>query len=144
MADGASPPPPRDPREVVVAFMRAWSDGAHGAWDHLVVDDFVNHPSPPGMQRGREAFRAVIGSVATRLADQRVDVHAVISEGDLVAVRCTYSAREVSEGPGGERTGKSFSVEHSHWFRMEDGRIAEHWAVRDDLGMMRQLGLIDS
>jgi predicted ester cyclase len=27
-------------------------------------------------------------------------------------------------------------------FRLRDGKIAEHWAVRDDLGMMQQLGVI--
>ena len=30
----------------------------------------------------------------------------------------------------------------SHWFRLEDGRIIDHWANRDDLGMARQLGWI--
>jgi hypothetical protein len=30
----------------------------------------------------------------------------------------------------------------SHWFRMRDGRILEHWANRDDLGMARQLGWV--
>ena len=27
-------------------------------------------------------------------------------------------------------------------YRLVDGRIAERWAVRDDLGMMRQLGAL--
>jgi lactoylglutathione lyase len=29
-----------------------------------------------------------------------------------------------------------------HFLRLRDGRAAEHWACRDDLGMLTQLGLI--
>jgi len=29
-------------------------------------------------------------------------------------------------------------------YRLVDGRIAERWAVRDDLGMMRQLGALQA
>src|ERR1043165_6058210 len=39
-------------------------------------------------------------------------------------------------------TGKPFAMTQSHWFRLADGRIIEHWANRDDLGMARQLGWI--
>lgn len=39
-------------------------------------------------------------------------------------------------------TGKPFAITQSHWFRMEDGKIAEHWANRDDLGMAKQLGWV--
>jgi hypothetical protein len=37
-------------------------------------------------------------------------------------------------------TGRTFAMTQSHWFRLEDGLIIEHWANRDDLGMARQLG----
>jgi len=33
-------------------------------------------------------------------------------------------------------------VTQSHWFRVDDGKIIEHWANRDDLGMAKQLGWI--
>jgi predicted ester cyclase len=37
-------------------------------------------------------------------------------------------------------TGKSYTVQHIHIFRIADGKIAEHWAARDDLGLLEQLG----
>ncbi len=41
-------------------------------------------------------------------------------------------------------TGERFAAQQSHWIRAADGKIAEHWAVRDDLVMMRQLGVMRS
>ena len=40
--------------------------------------------------------------------------------------------------------GERFAAQQSHWFLVGDGEIAEHWAVRHDLGMMRQLGVMPS
>jgi hypothetical protein len=37
-------------------------------------------------------------------------------------------------------TGKTFTMTQSHWFRLKDGKILEHWANRDDLGHAQQLG----
>jgi predicted ester cyclase len=39
-------------------------------------------------------------------------------------------------------TGKRVEVLHFHSFRIADGEIVEHAAVRDDLDMMFQLGLV--
>ena len=38
--------------------------------------------------------------------------------------------------------GKRFEVLQIHWWRVKDGKIVFHRAVRDDLGMMQQLGLV--
>jgi predicted ester cyclase len=40
-------------------------------------------------------------------------------------------------------TGKSFRAEHVHWRRVVGGKLAERWAVRDDLGTLIQLGIGD-
>jgi hypothetical protein len=39
-------------------------------------------------------------------------------------------------------TGRTFEVQHIHMYRVLDGKIAEHFATRDEVGMMRQLGLL--
>ena len=39
-------------------------------------------------------------------------------------------------------TRKAFAATQSHWFRIEGGKVIEHWANRDDLGQARQLGWV--
>ncbi len=38
--------------------------------------------------------------------------------------------------------GRSFAVRQTHWLKIAPGAIAEHDAIRDDLGMAKQLGWI--
>jgi hypothetical protein len=40
--------------------------------------------------------------------------------------------------------GKPYSVKHIHIFRIAGGLIAEHWAARDDLALLLQLGAISA
>jgi predicted ester cyclase len=39
-------------------------------------------------------------------------------------------------------TGRHFEVQHIHLMQVRGGKIVEHFANRDDLGMMKQLGLL--
>lgn len=39
-------------------------------------------------------------------------------------------------------SGKAYTIEEIHIFRLEDGRIAEYWHQLDTMGMMRQLGAL--
>ncbi len=38
--------------------------------------------------------------------------------------------------------GRTFSINQTHWFRIREGLVGEHWANRDDLGMAPRLGWI--
>ena len=62
-----------------------------------------------------------------------------------MVIRATMRGRHVgAAGPlaGPPVTNREFAVQHIHIFRVSDGRIAEHWACRDDLGQLGQLGLL--
>jgi predicted ester cyclase len=39
-------------------------------------------------------------------------------------------------------THKRFETQQIHWYKLRDGKVVDHYATRDDLGMMKQLGLL--
>ena len=68
----------------------------------------------------------------------------MIVEGDMAAAYVTMSGtHEGGLPPGLPATHQPFSVKHVHLIRRtDDGRAVEHWAVRDDLGLAMQAGLL--
>ena len=66
----------------------------------------------------------------------------VIAEGDRVVLRCTLTGTHLGEFVGIPPTGRKIAVTEIHIYRMEDGKAVEHRVGRDDLGAMRQLGVI--
>ena len=108
----------------------------------FVTEDYVNHEAWPGEDPGYAGFRLRMERLHAAITDMRLEVHEVVAAGDLVAYRATLSGTHEGELLGMPPTGRSFSVQHMHMLRMRDGRACEHWAVRDDLGMLQQLGII--
>jgi predicted ester cyclase len=39
-------------------------------------------------------------------------------------------------------TGRAVRQDHMHFVRFRDGKAVEHWGVRDDLGMLQQMGVM--
>lgn len=70
----------------------------------------------------------------------------MLVDGDMAAAYVRM--RGTHEGglpPGAPATHKPFAVKHVHLIRVaDDGRPLEHWAVRDDLGLALQVGLLPS
>ncbi len=72
----------------------------------------------------------------------RVDILDLLAEGDKVMARIEMTGVHDGDFVGLEPTHRSWKYEHVHIFRIEDGWIAEHWAVREDLKAMIQLGVV--
>ncbi|MDT3444384.1 MULTISPECIES: ester cyclase [unclassified Pseudofrankia] len=127
-------------------------------------DDFVEvvHPlatnreaeqEPPACRgQGPEAFFATAQWLRRSYADLHWQVHDAVEQDDVVALHCTMSGRHVepfvaydAEGRV-ERafppTGRRFATTQTHWFRIAEGKVIEHWANRDDLGTATQLGWV--
>jgi predicted ester cyclase len=105
----------------------------------LLSADSVNHEAPPGTPPGPGSVAFFMHMLAGAFSDQRWTMHHVIAEGDTVAMHCTHSGRHSGEFMGLPATERSFAYRQVHIVRLVDGKGAEHWAVRDDASLMRQL-----
>lgn len=73
----------------------------------------------------------------------RLDVLDELVEGeDAIAVRVTMRGTHRGDFFGIPPTGKAFVVTQMNLERFRDGRIVEHWRNTDELGLLRQLGLV--
>ncbi|MCA1707866.1 MAG: ester cyclase [Actinobacteria bacterium] len=119
-----------------------WNRHNIDAVDELVSPDYLNHAADAEHQRGIAGVKYILNWLFSVFPDHRFDIEDAVADGDTVAVRGTCSGTHEGELWGIPPTGEHFAVQQVHWFRVADGKVAEHWAVRDDLGMMRQLGVI--
>ena len=119
--------------------------------DEIMAEDFVEHAtapfaqSAPGWVNGPQAMRATAEWLLAQFPDLHMTIEAIIAEGDTVAVRILSEGTNLGPLVGGvPPTGKRFMARQSHWFRVADDRLVEHWATREDLPTMLQLGIIQS
>ena len=121
-----------------------FTKGNFDATDELVHPDFVNHEAPPGAPQGPDGLEQTVTWLRGLWGDMVFDIEDHIAEGDKVVARVTMHGHHVGEFLGRPPTGKEFAVKQIHIWRLEDGKVIEHWSVRDDLGQAFQLGLIPS
>jgi predicted ester cyclase len=128
-------------RRVITQFGERYAAGDPTVWDDLVAADFVNHAAGP---QGRDGWRVTFENLRHDLGDYSTEIHHTLADGDYVAVHLTLRGRHAASTmpllTGVPVNGAEFAWTFMHLFRIEDGRVAEHWACRDDLGLLQQLG----
>jgi len=147
---------PDDPTGVCVRSIHIMADGDLADFQAVIHPDAANREaaSEPTASRGRgpAAFHATSLWLRSAFSDLRWVIHQVAADGDVVAVHATMSGRHtgpfVRYDAAGRAsqvmppTGKTFATTQTHWFRLADGKVIEHWANRDDLALAQQAGWI--
>jgi predicted ester cyclase len=108
----------------------------------LIAVDGIDHGATPNAPQGLEGARQTMLWLGRVFSDQRWQINKVIGEGDTVVLLCTHHARQTGDLMGIPPTGREVSYDYIHVVRFQDGKVVEHWGVRDDLTLMRQLGVL--
>lgn len=144
-----------DAERLAREHLRIVAAGDQDAAAANVASDYFNHRSADepieARQRGPDGLKATIRWLHRAFADMRFEFHDAAVNGNLVALHVTLHARQhgpfvVHDSPDARvtevfpSTGRSFAARQTHWITVRDGAVAVHDAVRDDLGMAKQLG----
>ena len=143
-----------DAKLIAVRSIHTMANGSRADFDaviHPQAVDRENKVQPPSSRvPGPAGFYSTALWLRAAFADLHYDIHQVIANGDLVAVNSTMNGQHIAPfvvytddgqvDTAFPPTNKTFAMTQSHWFRIEEGKVIEHWANRDDLGQAKQLG----
>ena len=135
-------------KQVVLESFRVLETGDAVVADRIVAPDFINREADDDPDRPDRGLRGPAGLIATSrwlsetFSDLRFDLHEVVAEDERVIVMATMTGSHAGTVQGISPTHKRFQQSQFHLYRMRAGQIVEHVALRDDLGLLRQLGVL--
>ncbi len=158
VAQEATPPSdmtndcPQTTEEQNEDLVRSWYDGVWNQRDLDLIDDILAKDYvrdragiPFNNEAGTADDRAFVEMILAEFPDVKFSVEDLLVDGDKVAVRTITTGTNM--GPmtdmgNAPATDRSMSRENLAIWRIECGKLAEQWIVQDNLGMLRQLGVI--
>jgi predicted ester cyclase len=130
-------------KELIRRFDDVVARGDVDALDELCTRDMVNHSLAPSRPKGLEGTREFLRTGMPLLNEDGWTHSVMVAEGDYV-VQFGVRGGNWRGGPflGIDANPGPYSREVAFCYRIEGNKIAERWAMRDDLTMLRQLGAL--
>ena len=118
--------------------IQAWNESRPELLDEVYAPNYRNHFSGETLDVIKQNLR----NIRAAFADLTVTVDDQIVEGDRAVVRWTARGVHSGEYLGIPATGRRIEQTGINIGRCENGRIVEEWARGDDVGLLRQLGVL--
>ena len=134
-------------KEANLAATERWgaevaSAGRYEVLDEILAPNFVDHDPAPDQAPGIEGLKGFFKTMREAFPDLKAEPVEIAATEDHVAMRYTISGTHRGNFQGVGPTGKSFKVAALQLARFENGRCVERWGSTDELGMMKQLGIL--
>jgi steroid delta-isomerase-like uncharacterized protein len=126
-------------------YQEVFVQGDLGVLDEVMAADVVAHDTlPPGVGEGLPGYARTVRMFRQAFTDIRYEIHDVLVVGHTVAARMTMTGTHRGEFLGVTASGRPVRYPGMDFFRCRRGKIVEHWANSDDLGLLQQIGAIPS
>jgi predicted ester cyclase len=129
--------------ELVRAFFDAVNADDSAGVDEALARSFLSY----GVHgtRTRNGLKLYLSDLRRSFSGLRFEVDenvGVLVEGDLVALRTLITGTHTGHYAGVAPTGAPFQTSASHFFRVRDDQLTEHWPVADTYRILAAIGAI--
>jgi predicted ester cyclase len=109
--------------------------------DEIMRDDYIQNNDIAA--QGKAGFIALFKQTFIAMPDFKYEIKRLVAEDDYVIAYCTSSGTHNSgDWLGFPPRGGKLHFDVVDIFRVQDGKIAEHWDVADRLTLFVQLGVV--
>lgn len=133
-------------RALVRRYREIYNTNQLDRLEEVLLPDFTPHATMPGMPwNGLESARQIHLMTKAIFPDLHVETNDLIAESDKVVERwtqtCTHAGAPFFVG-NIPASGKRVTITGISIYRIKDGKIVEHWADMDFLGVLQQVGAV--
>lgn len=109
-------------------------------WNEYKIEKFEQYAGGDILEESKDHVR----EFQNAFSDSRLTIEDIFGEGDKVVARLSMVATNTGPFAGQPATGKQVEIHSIRIYRIAEGKIVETWAMQDRLGLMEQLGLVQS
>ena len=121
------------------------NDNHYDLADDIFTEDYTRHdPASPESETGPGPWVESMQDLHQAFPDGEVHIGELVAEGDLVAFEGTMTGTHRDDFRGIEPSTTSIEVQGTAMHRVTGGQIAETWATWDVLGLLQQIGAVNS
>ena len=128
-------------KAAVRRFWEGFNDHNLDVWNEVCAPGFLNHdPSLPVPDADLPTIKEIIGGLQAAFPDLSASEEDLVSEGDKIVVRRTFRGTHKGEFMGVAASARAVTFTGIFINRLTGGKIEEHWAIFDALGLLQQIG----
>ena len=128
-------------------FEEVWNQGREETIDELCAPNITGDGLGEGGAQinGSEGFKVFWRNLRAAFPDCKITIEDTVSDGDKAVVRLTFRGSHNGEGGlGVPPSGRQVAISGMVMLRIKDGQIHEAWNSWDQLGLLQQIGAMDT
>ena len=129
-------------KQIVRDYFKAFLAADETWWKAHIAPAFRrNDPGLPFEVVGPEGVKKWAEALLPGIPDMELPIADLVAEGEKVLARLSVKGTHSGDLMGVPATGAKIDISVLDLFHIRDGKLIEHWALLDNLGLMRQIGL---